>query len=39
VMEEGVVVYARDQGVWRYVEEMASLAGHLEALKERKGVH
>ncbi len=39
VMEEGVVVYARDQGVWRYVEEMASLAGHLDALKEKKGVH
>ncbi len=39
VMEEGVVVYARDDGVWRYIEEMASLAGHLDSLKEKRGVH
>ncbi len=39
IMEEGMVVYARDEGVWRYIEEMASLAGHLDSLKEKGGVH
>jgi len=39
IIGEGVVVYTRDQGVWRYIEEMASLVGQLESLKDKKGAH
>ena len=39
IMEEGVVVYARDEGVWRYIEEMASLADQFQALKDKKRVN